>query len=206
VTAYQEHIVPAAGWFSFDENQGMETIHVIVTNRLLPELLRLLGNEEIQPSRWERVVETFVMAYRHLIGQRQVKDIVYVEAGQEVSHLERPVTQQASQALAVDLATETSGSSTLSPRPSPAVQSGASTAGSSQVATTQPAGQTEAHTEQPSETPADSVRAYETSQVRAERTNSDGAGNHTVQTFVAQAGAMAGEQNVLVHTISLNHR
>lgn len=195
VAAYQEHIVPAEGWFVFDGNAGKETIHVIQTQQPMPELLRLMNQEEILPSRWERVVDSLVSAYQRLTNAGRIKDIIYVDAGQSVtppSHVQ--VNVESGEGTGPGANAEPEQNEAALPA-APGVEAIAEDRDESQEEEQVAALSNESQSppvrplSEPSE-PVDTLPIQ---------------GNQTTQTYVAQAQAPLGVQSLLVHTIILHH-
>jgi hypothetical protein len=189
VKAYQEHVVPAEGWFEFDGTPGTEVIHIVCSPEPLPQLAPLIGADPIPASGWRQIVEEFVANYNQLVARVGTKDIVYVETG----HNAVAVVNGASG--------EPTGDSPLTNSHDAGMQAG------NPAGRRNPGSQirlNETHQTGPASgngnSPATRRQTTESIANTVEPTPSP-----RVQVFVAQAAVPGGTGNVLVHTVSLKH-
>lgn len=81
IPAHVQAIVPATGWFEFDEKPGTEELYIFYTPKRIAELEVPAATGVIQERVWRRVITTVVQRHRASVKAGKTKDIVYVEEG-----------------------------------------------------------------------------------------------------------------------------
>jgi len=86
VTRYTEYVVPSSGWFNFDRNPGTEQLHVFFSPKPLGNVNYAPG-AVIPGASWNQVVAPYFAKKAKAVASKAVKDIVFVDEGQDVAPL-----------------------------------------------------------------------------------------------------------------------
>ena len=85
VTQYAEHVLPASGWFEFDRNPGSEQLVLFFSPKKLDNV-NFAPGALIPAAGWDTAVAPyFARQAKSVQANKQTKDIVFVDEGQDVS-------------------------------------------------------------------------------------------------------------------------
>jgi hypothetical protein len=93
IRAHAESVVPATGWFEFDETPGTEKLYVLYTPKRVKALEEVIHDASVRETTWQATITTIVQRKIRSLRSTRTKDIVYVEPSSEEETTQREGVQ-----------------------------------------------------------------------------------------------------------------